>query len=207
MGWLPARRSCGKVMEEAISIKQIAMKNVSTSVRPFHIKIFVLSVALLVMICSSFRHAYSERKSGSRFSRYATTGMLHKGRIYLTAELGNGSKILLKFSKPDSMNVSHFVVQRSEDGDNYEDAAVIFVPEWNTPSIKRYSYTDKMNSFSQDLLYYRLKIVDVSGRYQYSDVAVVPIESRNNAFACADDFDESDDYEYWCAVAPSQSGI
>lgn len=179
------------------------MKNVSTSGRIFNVKVFVFSLALLVLICSSFRHAYHEMKS----ERYATKGMLHKGLIYLTAEMGNGSKILLKFSKPESMNVSHFVVQRSDDGNTYEDAAVIFVPEWNTSSIKRYSYSDKINSFSEDVLYYRLKIVDVSGKYQYSDVAVVPIESRNNAFAFADDFDGSDDYEYWCAMAPSQNGI
>jgi hypothetical protein len=194
-------------MEQMIRVTQITMKNLTGSRKTFNVTSFVLSLALLMMICSSFRHSFNETKSATQVSQYANKKMHHKGSIFLTAELGNGSKILLKFPKPDSMNVSHFVVQRSEDGDNYEDAAMIFVPEWSARSIKRFSYADKVNSYSNDMLYYRLKIVDVSGKYQYSDVAVVPVESRNNAFAFSDDFDESDDYEYWCAVKTSQSGI
>ena len=183
------------------------MKNQTTSVSPFNTGGFIFSIAFLLIICSSFRHSNISATNGGHFISRANTRMVHKGSIYLTAEMGNGSKILLKFPRPDSMNVSHFVVQRSEDGDNYEDAAVIFVPEWNTRSIKRYSYSDKVNSFNNDFVYYRLKIVDVNGRYKYSDIAVVPVESNCNAFACADDFDESDDYEYWCALVPSQGSI
>ena len=96
---------------------------------------------------------------------------------HFTAKLSNDSKVILKWSKTDSSGTSHFVVQRSLDGVSYDDIAVIFVPEDNINSIKRYSYADKISSLSNKLVYYRLKIADANGKYKYSDIVIISLEN------------------------------
>jgi hypothetical protein len=167
----------------------------------------IVCLSLLLIMCASRRHTMISNTEIGHFSGKLPAPQLHKGFIYLTSQIVNGSKVELRFPTPAKMNVSHFVVQRSEDGANYEDAALIFVPDWNV-TIKHYKYTDKINSLEENgLIYYRIKIVDVNGRCEYSDVSIVSFESRNNGFAFADDFGSSDDYEYWCTLAPAHAGI
>jgi hypothetical protein len=183
------------------------MKHLYNFFRNPNIKWPILGLSLLLVMCSSFTRSPIANTENDHFLSKLSVDKFHKGFICLTAQISNGSKVELRFPKPAKMNVSHFVVQRSQDGVNYEDAALIFVPEWNVSQIKRYSYIDKINFQENGLIYYRIKIVDVNGRCEYSDVSIVSFEARNNGFAFADDFDSSDDYEYWCTLEPVHAGI
>jgi hypothetical protein len=55
-------------------------------------------------------------------------------------------------------NVSHYVVQRSTDGRNYSDIAIVFANNASTAST--YKYKDVNVSSSTDVLYYRLLMID-----------------------------------------------
>ena len=69
-------------------------------------------------------------------------------------------------------NTSHFTVQRSTDGLNYDDAAIIFT-DGNSDIRKEYKYTDHLPSVNAPIYYYRLKEVDLDEKFQYSETVFV----------------------------------
>jgi hypothetical protein len=87
------------------------------------------------------------------------------------AELGNNN-VNLKWEDATEFNFSHFIIERSTDGYEYTDAAMIF-SNGNTHSVADYSYSDKVNTNVKGILYYRLKMVDIDGAYVYSAVRII----------------------------------
>jgi hypothetical protein len=138
---------------------------------------------VLLVACSSFNDAPVAKKTGNNCANQTSISNRDKKFLRLTAKFDNGSKVILKWPAPAEMNVSNFVVQRSADGVNYEDAAMIFAPEENENTIKRYSYSDKIKTVGSETIYYRIKIVDVNGKCTYSDIAIVELDLRDNQFA------------------------
>jgi hypothetical protein len=68
-------------------------------------------------------------------------------------------------------NVSHYEVERSYDGVSFSKIGT--VNSGNFSSAHQYRFTD--NNIAGDVIYYRLKIVDVDGKTKYSKIAVVRI--------------------------------
>jgi hypothetical protein len=89
------------------------------------------------------------------------------------AALNNNSSTGLNWVTSSEKDASHFVVQRSTDGNNYTDQAIVFTQEGNSSLERKYNYTDNISSVKSSLVYYRLKMVDLDGRYNYSEVVVV----------------------------------
>jgi hypothetical protein len=56
-------------------------------------------------------------------------------------------------------NVSHYVIQRSTDGQHYSDIAIVFAN--NVPGSSTYKYKDANVSSSANVVYYRLQMVDI----------------------------------------------
>lgn len=78
----------------------------------------------------------------------------------------NYPQIVLKWTTQSETNNDYFILEKSSDGINFTSVAVI--PGAGNSSItQNYSYTDNINTAD---LYYRLKQVDYSGEYSYSDI-------------------------------------
>jgi Secretion system C-terminal sorting domain len=75
-------------------------------------------------------------------------------------------------------NVSHFVIQRSLDGTDYTDAGLIFT-SGNSDRHKEYSFKDELKNINKGIVYYRLKMVDLDGRFEQSPVRVLRISEQN----------------------------
>jgi Secretion system C-terminal sorting domain len=84
------------------------------------------------------------------------------------------SIIALKWTTTSETNSSHFIVERSFDGVEYSDIAMLFAAGNSSISIN-YSYSDKIPANNSGIIYYRLKMVDMDGRYKASDVRIVRI--------------------------------
>ncbi len=82
------------------------------------------------------------------------------------------SDVTLQWSTAMEKNMSHFTVQRSIDGDTFDDDAIIF-SEGNSEIRKDYNYKDKINGLPGHLVYYRLKMVDMDSKYRYSKMVVI----------------------------------
>jgi hypothetical protein len=99
------------------------------------------------------------------------TGSLPLSLISFTAQLKDES-VTLDWISEMQVNTSHFVVQRSVDGVDYDDDAIVFTQE-NSAVQKDYQFSDNINTIKAMLIYYRLKIVDLDGKYAYSKTVVV----------------------------------
>jgi len=101
------------------------------------------------------------------------TGSLPLSLVSFTAQLNNET-VNLSWVSALQINTSHFVVQRSVDGVNYDDDAIVFTTE-NGSVTTDYQYADNIDEIKTSLIYYRLKIVDLDGKYQYSSIALVKL--------------------------------
>jgi hypothetical protein len=87
-----------------------------------------------------------------------------------------GTYAHLKWQTSLEQGASHFVVEHSKNGINYEGAAVINAVG-NSNDINTYKHIHKYTQTGKN--YYRLKIVDLDGKFEYSSVEVVTIQGEN----------------------------
>lgn len=83
-------------------------------------------------------------------------------------------KIAATWSTSVEKDASHFVVQRSTNGVEFTDAGIIFT-EGNTTTSRSYSFRDPVSTNGKGILYYRLKIVDLDGKFEYSTIRLVKL--------------------------------
>jgi len=84
--------------------------------------------------------------------------------------------VVLSWATAKEMNASNYVIERSLDGVDYNDAGMVFTEgDGNSNQRLDYTYTDKINTAAQGLIYYRLRMVDVDGSFKRSDVRVVRV--------------------------------
>ncbi|WP_028978573.1 T9SS type A sorting domain-containing protein [Sporocytophaga myxococcoides] len=79
----------------------------------------------------------------------------------------NNGVALLSWQTATERDASHFIIQKSYDGINYEDLGSVKAGG-NSNSVLSYSFTDLISS--QGLVYYRLKQVDYNGDFYFSPV-------------------------------------
>ena len=91
--------------------------------------------------------------------------------------LNNTNKVDLNWATASEMNASHFVIERSTDGHTFNDAAVVFA-FGNTTEQKNYRYTDKIGSINNTVVYYRLRQVDIDGKFEYSATRIIRISDQ-----------------------------
>lgn len=91
-----------------------------------------------------------------------------------TAMLNNKSKVDLKWSTEIETNLSHIMVEKSTDGKNFKDAALVFT-YGNTTAKSDYSFADNITKIKSGSIYYRLRSVAVDGTTQYSATCIVTI--------------------------------
>ena len=82
----------------------------------------------------------------------------------------SGENIKLSWSTDKEINNSHFDVERSSNGLNWEKIAVVF-GAGTTNNANNYSYNDK--SITSPVVYYRLRQVDIDGRSMYSSIKTI----------------------------------
>ena len=75
-------------------------------------------------------------------------------------------------------NLRQFEVEWSRDGKNYQSAG--FVPATNSINGNIYSFEHRMSYASE--AFYRLKIMDITSHWQYSDPIIVPVEKTARLF-------------------------
>ena len=95
-----------------------------------------------------------------------------------TGQLNNSvHKVNLNWTTSSEMNASHFVVQRSTDGKNFDDEGMVFSQEGNSNLDRLYSFNDDVSGLNTGIIYYRLNMVDIDGHSKYSEIVVVRVSS------------------------------
>jgi hypothetical protein len=96
--------------------------------------------------------------------------------VSFTAMLNN-NKVDLNWITATEMNVNHFVIERSTDGHTFSDAGVV-VAFGNTTERKNYQYSDNIGSINATVIYYRLRQVDIDGKFEYSATRIIRISKQ-----------------------------
>ena len=92
-----------------------------------------------------------------------------------TAQLYNNN-VRLSWSTDMQLNSSHFVVLRSSDGRTYEEVGLVFTDgERQNNSHKEYNFSDNIAGINSRILFYRLQMVDLDGKYSYSEVIQIRV--------------------------------
>jgi hypothetical protein len=79
-------------------------------------------------------------------------------------------KVLLQWTTATETNTSHFVIERGTDGVHFSDAGILFT-EGNSVVARSYQFADI--NIGAPLVYYRLRVVDLDGKYNYSSVRMI----------------------------------
>jgi hypothetical protein len=87
----------------------------------------------------------------------------------------NTNKIDLKWSTETETNLSHFIVERSVDGTNFSDAALVFA-YGNTSAKSDYAFADNISKLQSTVVYYRITSIGADGKNQYSDIRIIRTE-------------------------------
>ncbi|HKB44087.1 MAG TPA: T9SS type A sorting domain-containing protein, partial [Chitinophagaceae bacterium] len=94
----------------------------------------------------------------------------------------NKPNVTLNWSTAMEKNFSHFEIEYSTDGSNFNELALIF-GAGESDSKKDYSYVDKTVAGRGGLVYYRLKSVDIDGKATYSSVRIIRLGEEKQGIA------------------------
>jgi len=94
--------------------------------------------------------------------------------ISFTAQLNSNNQANLKWTTVSEVDFSHFVIEKSTDGIHFADAATVLAAG-NAADITNYNFLDNINVNGTALLYYRLRSVDMDGKFHLSAIRVLRI--------------------------------
>jgi len=98
--------------------------------------------------------------------------------------LCSNGNVLLKWSTASEFNSSHFIAERSADGNNFSSIGTV-PASGNSSTVKNYSFTD--NDPLPGAAFYRITEVDLNGNTQSTNPAVVASCSGDNIFVYSSD--------------------
>jgi len=104
---------------------------------------------------------YYENGGANRVSFNWSSTLLPVTLTSWTVTALSDDEALLKWTATDAVNFDHFIIQRSTDGQSFQD--IQSLPAGATQYTDRFSYNGTV--------YYRLKMVDVDGQSNYSGIA------------------------------------
>ncbi len=88
------------------------------------------------------------------------------------AFLLTNKKVELKWVTVTELQTSHFELERSLDGKEFSQIGITFALG-NSDTKINYDFTDNLNNVTSAIVYYRLKMVDRDGKFDYSEVRVI----------------------------------
>ena len=88
-----------------------------------------------------------------------------------------GGQNLIEWTTAQEQNSSYFELQRSADGTNFTAISTVNA-SGNSNSSKTYQYSDNIGSSPLPVYYYRLKMVDLDGKFRYSNIAKIRMISK-----------------------------
>jgi hypothetical protein len=107
---------------------------------------------------------------------YPFVGTLPVKLESFTAMLVN-KRAELKWVTSSEINVSHFAVEKSTDGRTFTDAGMVFA-YGSTSAKANYNFSDNLTVETANVVYYRLRSVDVDGKTDYSDTRILRLAKQ-----------------------------
>jgi hypothetical protein len=131
-------------------------------------------VALLNPVTKYFWRVYGVNAAGagkwSAVNSFTTLSVLPLHFLNFSSKYVDGS-IDLAWSTANEINNSHFIVEKSRDG-------IIFNGIGSVSSSPQSNYSFKDNDPFEENNYYRIRQVDLDGKYSYSKIILIPVNKN-----------------------------
>ena len=98
------------------------------------------------------------------------------------AKYAAANNVKVSWSTTDEVNASYFVVERSSNGSDFTEVAQVNASESANP-VHNYSINDQLYNVNSNVVYYRLRIVDKDGKYNYSKIIPVKLDQPENSIS------------------------
>jgi hypothetical protein len=90
--------------------------------------------------------------------------------------------VQLNWSTALEANFSHYVIERSADGKNYSEVAIVFA-NGNTNQVSNYQFKDQNPGGAGKVVYYRIRFVEMSKEASYSEVRMIRLTKETSEAA------------------------
>ena len=112
------------------------------------------------------------------FANKAQGGPLPISDLQISGRLVNKDGVI-NWKTTDELNTHSFDLERSVNGRHY--TTVTSLAAYNDPGVHYYDYIDKnIAGLGVPVVYYRLRQVDIDGRFGYSPIVALSIGNKNN---------------------------
>ena len=102
--------------------------------------------------------------------------------LNFSASYVSANNVKVSWTTTDEINAAYYVVERSSDNANFIPVAQVDASNSVDP-IHAYEVNDQLYNINGNIVYYRLRIVDNSGKYTYSKVIPVKLDQPDNTFS------------------------
>ncbi len=93
------------------------------------------------------------------------------------AGIYSGNSVNLEWKTAQEINASDYIIQRSNNGTNFSDIGKVSA-NGKTSVPSSYYFTDQLKDNNQSKLFYRLKMTDKDGSYEYSSVITISFKTN-----------------------------
>jgi hypothetical protein len=94
----------------------------------------------------------------------------------------SSNNVKVSWSTTSEINASYYVVERSANGEDFIPVGQVNVSESLNP-VHNYNLNDQLYNVNSNIVYYRLRIVDNSGKFSYSKVVPVKLDQPETSFS------------------------
>jgi hypothetical protein len=134
---------------------------------------FIPSSQIVTGVFFQFFYLEFDASDFGEFWIHPSSSTLPLNFINLTARR-EGDEINLNWYTENEVNVSHFEIEKSING---RDFSVLGVKTANNQPSNNYSFIDNVRNNSSEILFYRIRSIDINGTNKYSSIVKVNISS------------------------------
>ncbi len=93
----------------------------------------------------------------------------------------SSNNVKVSWSTTNEINASYYVVERSTNAEDFIPVGQVNMSQSLNP-VHNYNLNDQLYNVNSNIVYYRLRIVDNSGKFSYSRVVPVKLDQHGNRF-------------------------
>jgi Secretion system C-terminal sorting domain len=147
------------------SAKQVMFTLMNTNINQFTYKVGANNLAVDAVA----------RQKGNYFKGFNYVSVLPV-KYYAFTAASNDQSVLLNWITDSEINNSHYEVERSFDGNKFSTIGTVAAIK-NNSNKKEYDLKDESSSLKENTMaYYRLKQIDVDGKFTYSNILSVRLK-------------------------------
>ncbi len=132
-----------------------------------------IAAILVIAVCTNSLQAQEGANALAKGKAVTHVFTDHKGSVvepFIKVKARTDRKILLSW-EPFSGAVSHYVLERSPDGRQFEEAGLFFTGDWSEEPV--YNYADTFRKPYLGPIFYRLRVVGLDGSEIYTPATVL----------------------------------